>query len=311
VLAGLLNRLGSRERACVVSRDPALTEEVHGVAAVSTGGALAALARSDAVVIGGGGLFSSHMGTAGRSIAYFGLAALGLGRRVVIHGVSVDPSTPRLVRPGLTMLARRATSVTVRDHASAALLGRWGVDRVTVCDDLSAFAGEAPPAAAEAALRAAGLDLDRPIVGLCLNAVEPRFDRFLKDDVPALIDALPGVQFCFVPMSRHASRRRHNDATLARWLRQRSPGLAILNVTGDPAVLMAAFRWFACTVCMRFHSFLFATRAGSAVVGVPYAPKCLAWMEERGVPPVVPGDGSLLRLVKGALASRGVPPCAR
>ena len=54
VLAGLLAKLGDRS-ATVVSRDPAATARLHGVASVGIGGAISALGRHRSVVIGGGG----------------------------------------------------------------------------------------------------------------------------------------------------------------------------------------------------------------------------------------------------------------
>src|SRR5690606_26903894 len=83
MLAGLLRRLRGR-RVTVVSGDPAATRRLHRVKAVSARRASTELARTDAVVIGGGSLFSSHMGRRGRLIPLFGLIASALGKPVVL-----------------------------------------------------------------------------------------------------------------------------------------------------------------------------------------------------------------------------------
>ena len=50
---------------------------------------------------------------------------------------------------------------------------------------------------------------------------------------------------------------------------------------------MAVFASLSAAVCMRYHSLLFAARAGTSIIPVPYAPKCDAWLDEhdlQGVP---------------------------
>jgi polysaccharide pyruvyl transferase WcaK-like protein len=309
MLAGLLNIIGGEAEVTVTSRDPGLTKRLHAVRAVGLRHAAKALSEASTVVIGGGALFSKDMGTAGRLIPAFGLAALALGKRVALCGVSLDAEPPGPNRLLLRALARRAKLVVVRDAASAAILERWRVRGVKVAPDLSRWAAAATPSTGSARLLGAGLDLSRPIVGLCLNAVNPRWDVFLKRDIPELLASLPGVQFCFVPMSRHPRVKRHDDEALGQWLRRRAPGIAVLEAPADPATAIALFAHFSAAVCMRYHSLEFADRARIPVIGVPYALKCAVWTEERGMAVARPGDGSLLRLVLQALESRGALPC--
>ena len=46
-------------------------------------------------------------------------------------------------------------------------------------------------------------------------------------------------------------------------------------------------------VCMRFHSLLFAERAGTPIVPITYASKCSTWLAERNMSSVEP-DGKAL-----------------
>jgi polysaccharide pyruvyl transferase WcaK-like protein len=139
------------------------------------------------------------------------------------------------------------------------------------------------------------------VVGLALTAVDPAFDHFLTTDIPALVDAFPAVQFCFVPMSRHPRVRRHNDAHLARALARHAPRLAVLDGDHHPAELLALFGCLDAAVCMRFHSFIFAARMGTPIIGVPYAEKCRNWLFEHEIRPVPPAARDVAAALDEAL----------
>jgi hypothetical protein len=141
-------------------------------------------------------------------------------------------------------------------------------------------------------------------VALCLTAVDRAYDDFLRFDVPGLVSRMPGVQFCFVPMSRHRGVRRHDDRRLGRWLASRVPRMKIIDAGCHPAVTLAVFELFSAAICMRYHSFLFADRAGIPIVGVPYAAKCERWMADHGLRAPLPGAAALSRSVNEALAHR-------
>jgi polysaccharide pyruvyl transferase WcaK-like protein len=72
-------------------------------------------------------------------------------------------------------------------------------------------------------------------------------------------------------------------------------------VDGDPAPVLSAFRSLDLVVGMRFHSLLFAERAGVPIVPVAYASKCAAWLESRGIVGVEPTEEALYAAVAGLL----------
>jgi polysaccharide pyruvyl transferase WcaK-like protein len=303
ILAGLLAQVGDRGRVEVISRDPATTTAVHGVKAVSPFQVPGALGRSNVLVVGGGGLFSNHVGPLARGIVPLGLVALGLGKRVVLHGVSIDGTTPGPVAAGLALLSRRASAVTVRDSNSARVLVDFGGAAATVIEDVSRWAQAAPIDDASRVLERAGLDLEKPIVGIAPSAVERRFDGVIRNELPALLERLPGVQFCVVPLSRHPRVRRHNDLVIARWLQRRCRGLTVLDDVYDAATAISVFSLFSAAVCMRFHSLVFAHRAGVPIVAVPYAEKCRGWLDDHPGSATVAEPGGLAREVERVLAA--------
>jgi len=305
ILAGLLAQLASR-RLSVVSRDPHETTRLHGVASMPISAAVGALRSHRSIVIGGGGLFGRDMGMTGRLLPGFGLAALALARPVVIEGVDVDadlsPSGRFLVPP----LMRRAWTVTVRDRASLAVLDRMGV-RANLAPDLSERMPHASPLAGRALLHAAGVDLERPIVGLALTAVNPSLTDAVVDAAVAAMDAMPEAEFCFIPMSRHPTVPAHDDRLLAKRIRERSARLAILDTSVHPAQVLSAFGHLAAVVGMRYHAMLFAERAGVPLVPVVYAEKNTRWLDERGLKPVAPEPRAIGDAVRAAFGGARVP----
>jgi polysaccharide pyruvyl transferase WcaK-like protein len=303
ILAGLLDAIGPKRRVSVISRSPAETTALHGVRAVPLWRALPELARHRSLVIGGGGLFGADLGRYGRLVPLYGLLAALAGRPVAIHGVGVDAELPFVARRLVARLAARCVELSVRDARSAE---RLGVDpgHVAIEPDLSARVKASPPATAHALLRAAGLSPSRPIVGLCLTAVN---EDLVVPTLQAVADAmrrLPGVQFCFVPMSQHPFVPSHNDLILARRLRTIESRLAIVDGLSAPSEVLSLFGSFVAVVCMRYHSLLFAARAGVPILALPYAAKCHTWLADNGLQPAGLGDEELATRLETILAEQ-------
>ena len=302
ILAGLLRQIGPRRGVTVVSRMPAETAALHGVAAIPPRDAIRALRSHRSLVIGGGGLFGRDMGALGRLLPLYGLVASGLGVQVAIHGVGVDRGMRPIAARLLRRLAKRAVAFTVRDQRSREILAEWGIG-AQVIPDLSASVEPVPAAIGSELLRRAGIDPARPVVGLALTAVRAQQTADLEAAVADCIGALPDVQFCFVPMSQHPFVHAHNDLLLGRRLQARSPRLAILEGSFRPEEVMAVFGSLSAAVCMRYHSLLFAARVGPPIIPVPYAPKCEAWLDEHGLQPVRVEGTTLAAAVEGAVGT--------
>jgi polysaccharide pyruvyl transferase WcaK-like protein len=299
ILAGLLHVLG-REGVTVVSRMPAETAARFKVASVGIAEALPALRRHRGVVIGGGGLFGRDMGLVGRLLPAFGLFAAMAGRDVALVGVGIDGGMPRVATGLVRALARRATRVVVRDEASAAELASAGID-VDVRDDLSTFAPSAGLAAGRRLLRSAGLDpMKRPVVGLSLTAVDPELVEPVLLAVMSAVDALPSVDFCVVPMSRHPFVAAHNDELLVRRIAALRPRVRVL-ATDDPAAVLGVFEALSAAVCMRYHSLLFAERAGIPIIPIAYAEKCRHWLDQRGLVAIEVTAAAMTREIRRAV----------
>ena len=303
ILAGLLRQIGPDRRVSVVSRMPAETAALRRVNAIPLRESVRALRSHASLIIGGGGLFGRDMGALGRLIPLYGLLASSLGLKVAIHGVGVDRDMRPVAATLLRRLSRRAVIFTVRDRSSAEVLAEWGID-ATVVPDLSAGVEPAPLARGSELLRLAGIDPKRPVVGLALTGMRPHQTAALEAAVAHLVDAVPDVQFCFIPMSQHPFVHAHNDLLLGRRLQLRSPRLAVLDGSFRPEEVMAVFACLSAAVCMRYHSLLFAAQAGTPIIPVPYAPKCEAWVDEHGLEAVPLEPDALVSAVRAVLGRR-------
>ncbi len=302
ILAGLLTTLGGR-RVTVVSRSPAETTALHGVPAIGLFGAIARLHRHRTVLIGGGGLFGRDMGRIGRLLPLFGLLARVLGSTLIVDGVGVDAGLTGLNRFLVRRMLVAADQVSVRDEASARLLRGWGITPV-VAEDLSARMAPATAKIGRTLLRAAGVDEKRPVIGLCLTAVNGALAPSVTAAVTDLMQRHPELQFCFIPMSQHPFISRHNDLVLARSLQATNPRLKIVEGVTQPAVVLSLFGALDAVVAMRYHAYLFAARAGIPLIPIAYADKSLAWLDEHGVRSIEPIGAALARAVAESLPAR-------
>jgi polysaccharide pyruvyl transferase WcaK-like protein len=284
MLAGLLTQLDP-EQVTVVSRDPRRTTVTHGVRSIPIHLAPIALATHRSVLIGGGSLFGRDMGRLGRLLPAFGVMASRLGKRVELVGIGLDDVSP--TNRSVRRLLRLAARVVVRDGRSLEVARRWGVN-ATLEPDLSSAMPGADPNVGRELLRSSGVDMRRPVVGLCLTAVDEGLARNVVESLSAAIDRLAEVEFVFVPMARHPSVPAHDDGVLGRRLADARPRVHLLEQSDDPAAILSAFEWFDAAACMRFHSLVFAERSGVPIVPISYASKCSVWLGERGMTSIEP-----------------------
>jgi polysaccharide pyruvyl transferase WcaK-like protein len=282
MLAGLLDSIG-RDGVTVVSRTPAETAELHRVESVSITQAAGALRYHRGVIIGGGGLFGRDMGRLGALLPMAGLLTTVLRRDVALIGIGVDADMPGWNARLLGALGRRATTVVVRDAASLVVMNKLGVEAV-LRPDLSSVVRSAGRMAGIRHLQAIGLQPGRrPVVGLCVTALDAELGERLASSIDALVDGLPQFDFCLFPMSRHPFVEARNDDVFARQLAARRPRLRTLIPPDDPSEVLAVFEAFTAALCMRYHSLLFAERAGIPIIPVAYAEKCRNWLAERSM----------------------------
>jgi len=255
----------------VLSADPKATEDLHGVQAVPRAkpAALAALARADGLLSGGGGLLQNA--TSNRSLAYYlGLVYLAqaLNKPAWVFGQSLGPLSPwgrRFTAPAL----RRSRAVVVRDRTSLELARALGVrpERLHLGAD-AALLLEPPrvlredrlvvvvprgrlPTAANLRLREAAERLQALGFEVLVLGLQPRYD----EDALELFEGF------------------HRE------------------LSGDPRRVLYWIAQAGYVLALRLHGLILAAAAGTPYAGGSYDPKVKAFCEESGAPYwELPGD---------------------
>jgi polysaccharide pyruvyl transferase CsaB len=290
ILAAFKLKAGTEPNdAWVLSGDPAATEREHGVHAVPRmDGKLIRQAFRDAdLIISGGGSLLQDV-TSLRSLAYY-LWTLALARRsgrpVFVYAQGIGPLRRAISRWVVRWFLARVDAITVRDEASAETLRRIGLRRaeVRVTAD-PVFALPAPDRArGRAALRAAGIDDGRPVVGIAprpwpgtdVVGLAARTARKLADG---------GYAVALMPMQVQQDAPICREAAAAcgeggRYVEAASGYRAAMELCAGVDAMIG----------MRMHALAFGAVGGAALVGIAYDPKVSAlmhtlWQAEYGVP---------------------------
>ena len=329
ILAGLRRRAPGTAF-IVVSGDPESTRRDHSVEAIGWRDLSAlseAVGRSDAVLVGGGGLFQDYWGLDTKTlltprhgeIAFYAgpvvLAALAR-KPALLYGLGFGPLSSPEARRYARAVAEAAVHVSVRDEASRDLLLAIGVHeaRVTLSAD-PVFALEVPDggrAAAEALVRSAGIEPARPVLGVALRpwAIGVEREAWEAEVATALAEFLEETAgtVLFLPFEKSPWTDKDDFEQAARLAAALGrPGrIAIAREPRPPRELAALVAGCDAVLGMRLHSLVFAAMAGVPAVGLAYDPKVTALLSRLGGPPAMPlskaDSREILDALMGALA---------
>lgn len=307
----------------VVTADPAGTAQHHAARPVPRRNApalLAAIARADLVLVGGGSLLQDV--TSLRNLCYYlGVIALAkaAGKPLMLYANGIGPIASALGRLLVGPVLRRVDRITVRDVESQHELIGLGINRpqaIVAADPALGLGcpGRAPggddeggrrrfPPEAEAMASELGLHPDEPAVAVSLRPW-PGMEEWLVALASALrrFHAEEGVRFVLLPMQWPA------DAAAARPL-QAALGPAAVAPTRPPSLreamgLIAASQML---IGVRFHALVFAAMAGVRPVGLAYDPKVDNFLRSIGLTAAAfdrPDADSLLAALRAAWADR-------
>jgi polysaccharide pyruvyl transferase WcaK-like protein len=184
-----------------------------------------------------------------------------------------------------------------------ATLDSWGVNSKLV-PDLAMLLDPAQDNTPSESAQSLGLRPGHPVVGLALTATEPGLGEKALQVIPEVMRRMQDVDFVFIPMSQHPVITSHNDLALAKKLQAAAPALKVLYGYHHPARVLGYFGELDAAVCMRFHSMVFAERAGTPMVAVSYAEKTKSWIEERGMKPADLTPDAMTAAIRQAIAQR-------
>jgi polysaccharide pyruvyl transferase CsaB len=271
LLAGML-RLLRAERGdldiTVLSGDPPETERLHDVRSVHRArpSAVSAIARSDGLISGGGGLLQDR--TSARPVLYYGgitQLARWTGRPYVVYAQGLGPIRRPLNRRVAAQVLTRASYVSLRDEESAALARELGVRcPIDVAPD---------PALALAA--PASERGERLVVAVRGKDVRPAELAAIRDALGRLAADHPVVAISMHGPADHAA----SAAVVAD-----IPGAVVVPSEATYSELLGIVGTAALVIGVRLHALVFAAVAGVPAVGVSYDPKVDAFARVVGQP---------------------------
>lgn len=293
--------LNGRLEPVVATVDPALTTRLHGeletVPFFDVRALSAAIAGSDLVVWGGGGLLQDHWRVPAEELfldprggvpAYLRvpLLAAARGRPCIVYGQGVGPLGQPESRRLVGLALSRVDAITVRDAASADLLRECGVTGLpirTTADPVVSIR-PAPAERGRTLLAGAGLDPAREPVLAVIPRVPPGGDVSWLEPLCAAITGLgrnAGAAVLLVPFDPEKA----GDARICREIAARlAPPLPVATLDGWHAAedVASCLGLCALTVATRLHGLYLSVAAGTPVVALDYDPKVRAAAREFG-----------------------------
>jgi polysaccharide pyruvyl transferase WcaK-like protein len=291
ILASVLASLTPVADVTVVSRAPATLTRQHGVDAVkmmSLRGAFALL-RCDHVAIGGGGMFGNGMNLVTSLLPVIALLSQKIGKETLFLATGAYSSSPSWVQRCLKQVAASSLFVSVRDKESAAVLGR-GPETVIV-DDPAMNLVPAPARLTSAALAAAGVRLDRPLLGISLKPTHYEDRNHAQVLAAAAVcewwrRTLDGdcVLLCLSGRGDNGLGLEVTDQTMAEQVLGLTAGLGGVHRFGPevpPDLMKAAIGQMRLVVGHRLHAQIYAWSMGVPLVGISYERKSDCFLEAR------------------------------
>jgi polysaccharide pyruvyl transferase WcaK-like protein/sulfatase maturation enzyme AslB (radical SAM superfamily) len=228
-----------------------------------------AIEHCDAVVMAGGPL----MDIAETSrIATLFAAFAKRGKPAVVERCGIGPLNVEQYREYVLAIARMATTLRVRDSASARYLARLGIEKPVEV-------GRDP---AVGYIQRSGIvfrETDSRTIACFLRELTPEYpqdvsadraERIVRGYLEDLLEAFPEFELRLYPM--HYFPVGFDDRRFAqRLLRQIvHPRLKVVDKPMSPRELLEVMAQSALSVCMRFHSVVFAHEVGAPFVAIDY-----------------------------------------
>ncbi|MBQ4181179.1 MAG: polysaccharide pyruvyl transferase CsaB [Firmicutes bacterium] len=277
----------------VMSRDPKQTSKSHGVGSFyifNVPRFIKALRRSEIFVNGGGSLIQDI--TSSRSL-YFYLftlwAAKKLGCSVIMYGCGIGPVIKaRDRRIAAKVLNSTADVISLRDSGSEELLKEIGVTkpRIIRAADPVVNLPRASEDAVDRAFKAEGIPGDGRMIGFCLR----KWPGFAGLDQVAEAARYAYERYGLTPVFfpiEHPTDVAIGEAVAGML---QCPGYVCTRKhSASEAIGMLGRMDLVCG--MRLHSLIFATAAGTPVIGISYDVKVDSFIRDIGSDACLPAEG--------------------
>ncbi len=305
VLLADLQRAEADLSVCVLSGDPEATRRCFGVEAIAHGdvvGIIEQARQSDALIVGGGGIFQDYWGSQKNTVLtsqqaglpfYSSLPLLGrlLEKPVLLYGVGAGPLFSAEGEELTRLSFEYATFSTIRDSASQELLLSLGVPakKMRITAD-PAFGLQADAVRAREILNGLFVDPNRPVVGVCLRNWDIGIEQSVwQAETAAGLDDFTDQTNCSyiflpfqdLPVSPLTRDPLAADAVIQQMKHHRD--CVLVPTQEDPAVTAGILSTCTLIVGMRYHSIVFASSVGVLPVALAYDSKVTHLMHSLGL----------------------------
>lgn len=275
LLATLLQMLPSSVTPVVLSGNPEETQRRYNAEACERKAfnkVMQALASCDAFIWGGGSLIQDAT-SAISPFYYAGLMSIAQkrGMKTVAWAQGIGP----LKRNATRWLARQnfagCTKISVRDRASAALLGEWDIPHILAPDPVWALESVSTP----------GIwDTPAPRVAVTLRAHPELTPKRLANLTQALVDFQKATQSFILLIPFQKSK----DLSIAQGIQAALKDVSKIITIEEPTILKGIYRGVEMAIGMRLHSLIMAASEGCRCFALSYDPKINRLMEELEMP---------------------------
>ncbi len=275
LLASLLQMLPESVTPLVLSGKPGETRKRYGVQSCDRNSpfqVLRAMRQSDVFIWGGGSLIQD-VTSAASPLYYGGLMGLAqqLGLKTIAWAQGIGPLKRKLTRQVARQSFAGCAAVSVRDHASAALLGEWQIPFILAPDPVWAL--DSSPVK--------GLwDLPAPRVAVTLRSHSTLTPERLANLTHALINFQKATQTCILLVPFQGSQ----DLSIAESIQSQLTGPSKIFQIADPKQLKGLFRGVEMAIGMRYHSLIMAAAEECRCFALSYDPKVTQLMDELNLP---------------------------
>jgi polysaccharide pyruvyl transferase CsaB len=275
LLVSLLQMLPQQVTPLVLSANPSQTRDRYGVESCynrSSFEILRALRQSDAFIWGGGSLMQDVTSFVS-PLYYGGLMALAQqqGLKTIAWAQGIGPLQRPLTRWLTRQVLQGCTAVSVRDGASANLVGAWQISPLIAPDPVWALAAKPVKELSDLPGRKVAVNLRRHplLTPQRLNNLTQALINFQK---------VTNTYILLVPF------QASQDGEIAHTIASQLPGEHQIISLPDPRELKGLFRGVEMTIGMRLHSLIMAAAEGSRCFALSYDPKVSRLKEEIDLP---------------------------
>jgi polysaccharide pyruvyl transferase CsaB len=270
------HKLDPNVQITVISGNPVLTERLHGVRAIRRGFSpevIQAIARTDVVIIGGGGILIDQ---AHSNLKYslVILVAYIFQKPIMVYGIGLDTLTGNIARKSIQCSFNKVAVIALRDKESKEEMHKLGVKTPIYVTADPAFTLDAPHREVfRKVLNRAGIyEKNSPWIGISIWPTD-NFDSYQRvlqifADLADHLIVEYGCGIAFLVMSTIGFEGDLEGSYRIVGMMKHPDSAQVLGAGYHPRALMATFGQMDLIIGMRYHSLVLSTLMHVPLIGI-------------------------------------------